>query len=272
MPFFTAIVAWLRRKPFIFTLHGYPKQKGIGKIFQTLYKFFAASIFLRIASKVIVVSRTSIPDIEKEVNASKIVYVPNGIEAEEFDCTDFTKNKRIIYVGRLDRDKGIDSLIRAFAEVKKKFPDFTLVIAGPDEGVKKELEALANRLGVKPEFVNVPYEKIHELYCSAFAVVLPSRYEGFSLVWLEAMASGRPMLSTPVGEAPKLFEQAYSEKKNMFLFNDEKELGEKLIAILQNPDSIIPAVKSAEETVKAEYSWENVAAIIKRVYEETYKK
>ena len=271
MPFFTAIAAWLRKKPFVFTLHGYPKQKGVGKIFQMLYRYLAASVFLRIASKVIVVSRTSIQDIEKEVDLSKIVYVPNGIESEEFQCGDFTKNKKIVYAGRLDRDKRIDMLIRAFSSIKKKFPDVELVITGPDEGVKKELEGLARKLGVNVRFTNVPYEKIHEIYCNSAAVVLPSRYEGFSLVWLEAMASGRAMFSTPVGEAPKLFEQVYGDKKELFLFNEEKELEAKLLAFFSNADGYKKIVQEAENIVKAEYSWENVASITRRVYEEALK-
>lgn len=265
-PLFAAIAAFINRKPFIFTLHGYPQVRGKRRIFYHFYRFFIAPWFLRAAKKIIVVSRHSIPFIEKEAAKEKISYVPNGIE-QKFDCeTDFREKDKICYIGRLDEDKGIDVLIRAFARLKRK--DLQLMIVGKDEGVKQKLQELADRLGVKPIFTEVPYDKVHEIYCQSKAIVLPSRYEGFSLVWLEAMASGRPMFSMPVGEAQGLFAQAYDEKKDLFLFRNEDELAEKLKKFLENEEKYKKIVERAKYIVKEEYSWQNVAIQTLNVYKE----
>ncbi|MGB9719650.1 MAG: glycosyltransferase family 4 protein [Candidatus Anstonellales archaeon] len=268
MPLFASIAALLNRKPFVFTLHGYPEVKGVKRIFYYFYKFFIAPIFLRIAKKVIVVSKASIPKIEKEVAKEKIVHVPNGIE-EIFDCElDYEKKNKITYVGRLDEDKGIDVLIRAFAKIKKYFPELELELVGKDEGIKSKLNSLANSLGIKPTFMEVPYENMPEVYCRSKAIVLPSKYEGFSLVWLEAIASGRAMFSTWVGEAPLLFEQAYGEKRERFLFKGEDELVVKLLRFLKSQKSFKKTIEKAKYIIKEEYSWENVAKLTENVYKE----
>jgi glycosyltransferase involved in cell wall biosynthesis len=266
MPLFASIAALLNRKPFVFTLHGYPEVKGAKRVFYYFYKFFIASIFLRIAKKVIVVSKASIPIISKECDPKKIIYVPNGIE-DVFDCNlDYEKKNKITYVGRLDEDKGVDVLIRAFAKIKKYFPELELQLVGKDEGIKGKLEALANSLNIKPYFMEVPYHQMPEVYCESKAIVLPSKYEGFSLVWLEAIASGRPMFSTPVGEAPYLFEQAYGEKKERFLFKNEDELVVKLLRFLKSQKTFKKTIEKAKYIAKEEYSWGNVARLTENVY------
>jgi len=271
MPLFAALAAALKKKPFVFTLHGYPEVRGMKRVFYYFYRFFIAPIFLTIAKKVIVVSKTTAWKIEKEVKKEKIVYIPNGIE-EDFDCAlDYEGKNNITYVGRLDEDKGIDVLIKAFAEIKKTNPELALRVVGKDEGIRNKLEALARSLDVKITFSEVPYERMLEVYCESKAVVLPSKYEGFSLVWLEAIASGRAMFSTPVGEAPNLFEQVYEQNKELFLFKNEKELAERLSAFLANQKKYKKTIERAKYIVKEEYSWENVALQTLNIYKEVIR-
>jgi len=268
MPFLTSIAALVRRKPFVFTLHGYPRLRGVSGLFQSFYRIFLASVFLRVAKKVIVVSRASVEDIKREVDGRKIVYIPNGIVAEDFSCDSYRDKDAIAYVGRLDKYKGVDMLIRAYASLGKRHPGLKLRIVGRDEGIRKELEALADGLGVKIEFMDVPYSGIKKVYCSCKAIVLPSRYEGFSLVWLEAISSGRPMFSTPVGDARYLFGQVYGEDAEKFIFKDEKELVERVSYFLGNQEKMEGVIRKAEYICKEEYSWKNIAAITSNVYKE----
>ncbi|MFA6530926.1 MAG: glycosyltransferase family 4 protein [Candidatus Micrarchaeia archaeon] len=278
MPFFTSIAAWIRRKPFVFTLHGYPKLAGFSGFFQSIYKIFCASVFLRIASRVIVVSKASINDIAQEVDGRKIVYIPNGIEADEFGKNDggkpfgsFETKNKITYVGRLDEYKGVDVLIRAFAKIKKEYPKLDLVIAGRDEGIKKDLEALSTQTGANATFVDVPRSEIGRIYAESKAIVLPSKYEGFSLVWLEAIASGRPMFSTPVGDAEHLFSQVYGGNEAKFIFGNEDELVQKLSYFLFNEKEFVPIVSKAQDICRKEYSWRKVAEQTMEVYKEVVK-
>ncbi|MEM3625225.1 MAG: glycosyltransferase family 4 protein [Candidatus Bilamarchaeaceae archaeon] len=272
MPLFTAMAALVRKKPFIFTLHGYPIVKGKRKIFYYFYRLFIAPVFLALATKVIVVSRASLPFITKEVSKNKIVYIPNGID-EKFDCKlDYENKKYITYIGRLDEDKGIDILIKAYSRINKKYPNLKLQIVGKDEGIKNKLQKLAEKLNVELIFKETPYDRIKEVYCESKAIVLPSKYEGFSLVWLEATASGRPMFSTPVGEAPAFFEQVYEKNKDLFLFKDENELVKKLDEFLTDENKYKKIIERAKYIVHEEYSWENIALQTLNVYKEIVKK
>ena len=138
--------------------------------------------------------------------------------------------------------------------------------------MRNKLETLAHSLGVDITFSEVPYEKMPKIYCESKAIVLPSRYEGFSLVWLEAIASGRAMFSTPVGEAPNLFEQVYEQNKELFLFKNEKELVERLSAFLANQEKYKKIIERAKYIAKEEYSWENVALQTVNVYNMVLRK
>lgn len=271
MPLFASIAAKIKGKPFIFTLHGYPKMKGKKKFFQSIYKYTVAPIFLGIASKVIVVSKEGAEEIGKEVDRKKIVVIPNGIDAEAFPLQQPNGNKSLTYVGSINEYKGIETLIRAYAKLKPSFPDMKLWLVGKDSGAKEDLHRLANSLGVKINFSEVPYEEMNKVYSDSAAVVLPSKYEGFSLVWLEAMASGRPMFSTPVGDAPVLFEQAYGKNADSFLFSSEEELVRKLSDYLKDPQKFHNIIERAEYIVKEEYSWENVARLSLNVYQDSLR-
>jgi len=265
MPFITSLVALVKRKPFVFTLHGYPKLKGKRAFFQFLYKVFIASVFLRIADKVIVVSKNSIDDIGKELDTSKISYIPNGINPDDFEGI-AEQGDAITYIGKLNEDKGIETLLSAYSRIKEKYP-LNLMIVGQDDGSKEKLENLARKLKIEPTFLEVPYSNMKDVYRKSRVVILPSKYEGLSLVWLESIASGKPMFSTPVGDAKHLFEQLYGNKSESFLFQNEDELIQKLRNFLASEADFQKTIKKAEYMCKEEYSWDNVSSLTKHAYE-----
>ncbi|MEK6982278.1 MAG: glycosyltransferase family 4 protein [Candidatus Micrarchaeota archaeon] len=271
MPFFTAIAAWIKRKPFVFTLHGYPKLNGFSGVFQSFYRLFIASIFLRIAKKVIVVSNVSIKDIEKEVDKSKLIHIPCGVDIDKFNCPSFDNNRTISYIGRLDEYKGIDLLISTFAKFSTKFEEeIKLNIIGKDEGIKEGLVKLTKELNIQDSvsFKEVPYKEIVKEYCNSLAIALPSKYEGFPLVWLEAVASERPIFSTRVGDYEVFYNKIYGKNAELFLFKDETELEKKLMYFLENREKFIQIVKQAKSNLTKEYSWDKIAKDVLEVYKE----
>jgi glycosyltransferase involved in cell wall biosynthesis len=105
-------------------------------------------------------------------------------------------------VSRLEPQKGLDTAVRALAEL----PGATLLVLGegPDRG---ELESLASSLGVRDRLV-LPGRvgNVAELYGRADLLVHPARWEGFGLAMLEAMLAARPVVAARAGSAPELVE------------------------------------------------------------------
>lgn len=140
-----------------------------------------------------------------------IVVAPNGIHLSEFDAPvpvlEKTKH-RILFLARLHPKKGLTLLIPAWAMVSKRFPDWELIIAGPDElGHKSEIKDLVTQCGVADSvnFIGpvLGRDKISLLH-SADLFVLPSFSEGFSVGILEAMACKVPVLATDACNFPEL--------------------------------------------------------------------
>lgn len=109
----------------------------------------------------------------------------------------------VLAVGRLERPKGFDLLVRAFAKATRRQRDWELVIAG--EGTEREaLAALARSCGVADR-VRLPGKRpdIQRLYAAADVFALPSRFEGFPNALLEAMAAGLPSVAADCPAGPR---------------------------------------------------------------------
>lgn len=272
-PLCAALASLIKRRPFVFTLHGYPKLKGLSSILKWLYAQLAARTFLAIARRVITVTEATVPDISGEVRKEKIKTIHNGVDTRVYRAKEKlskSKSNRIIYVGRFDAYKGIDDLIRAFATVQKAAPEAQLHIIGHDEGVRHSLESLSSQLGVRVNFGYAGPGGMPGEYEDSVAVVLPSKYEGQSLVLLEAISSERPMLSTPVGDAPRLFKEVYMEAAPNMLFGigRHQELASKLLDIMRNRERYEKLCSLARSRLEKFYSWEAAANRTVEVYKE----
>lgn len=143
-------------------------------------------------------------------NGNKKIYVIfNGIMNSRF------KNRKqkkligspvILFVGRIEYVKGVDVLIRAFAEIQMIFPDSRLHLVGRGKD-KKYMVNLAEDLSIRNKIHfhgYVPHNKISNFYAGADMLVVPSRIEGFGIVVLEGMASGNPIVVSNRGALPEL--------------------------------------------------------------------
>jgi D-inositol-3-phosphate glycosyltransferase len=151
-----------------------------------------------------------------KANPEHIHVVPPGIDLATFQPLDRAEARRkigygpgrlLLFVGRLERLKGVDVAINALALLRdRNHDDLRLIVLGEDvrdgdESEKERLKAVATSLGVRDrvDFLgSVAHHELPYFYAAADAVVMPSYSESFGLVALEAQACGRPVVASGV--------------------------------------------------------------------------
>lgn len=158
----------------------------------------------RRAAKVVAQTERVAEKIKETWNLPNLEVIPNPLPNElpkfsEFDCD---REKLLISVGRLSREKGHDILLDAWALVKDEFPDWRLRLVG-DGPERNRLESQALRLGLGNcmEFVGQT-QSVWTEYISARVFVLPSRREGFPNALLEALACGCICVASDCNSGP----------------------------------------------------------------------
>ncbi|MDB9306014.1 glycosyltransferase family 4 protein [Nodularia spumigena] len=186
------------------------------------------------------------------------------------------ETKVVLYVGRFDRRKGIETLVRAVNESQLRGDNnLKLIIGGGStpgnsDGIERDrIENIINELGMS-EFTILPGRLSQEIlptyYAAADVCVVPSHYEPFGLVAIEAMASGTPVVASDVGGlqftvineitgllAPPQDVAAFAAAIDRILLNPQwgKELG-----------------KAGRQRVESKFSWDGVATQLGELYTE----
>jgi glycosyltransferase involved in cell wall biosynthesis len=145
------------------------------------------------------------------IPSQRVVVVPLGVNVELFDKSgpgqEFKARPSLLYVGRLDKHKGVDLLIRAVAAVKRQHLSVTLNIIGPhtDPSYVADLHQLVAALSLQDtvHFLGaMGYDELPPYYRAASLFVLPSRAEGFGMVVVESMACGTPVVALRAAGGP----------------------------------------------------------------------
>jgi glycosyltransferase involved in cell wall biosynthesis len=162
---------------------------------------------VRRAARVLAVSEWTKRDLIEHygVPADKIVVTPNGVDPLfRPEGSQGGGSPYALFVGTLQPRKDPLAALEAVALADA---DLRLVMVGPDKGLGEEARQTASKLGLngRVEFAgHVEKERLAELYRGAACLVFPSRYEGFGLPVVEAMASGTPVVATRGGSIPEV--------------------------------------------------------------------
>ena len=165
--------------------------------------------------------------------------------------------KFILFVGFLQKIKGVKCLIEAFSKIKDEFLEFKLVIIGdgPEKGnLKSQISNL--KIQDKVEFKGrLPLKETRNIMENCYCLVLPSLSEGLGRVLIEAEALGKPVIASRIGGIPDLIEDG----QNGFLFGvgNSNELAEKLRILLNNRNLAIEMGKKGKEFIQDKFSNEN---------------
>jgi glycosyltransferase involved in cell wall biosynthesis len=226
------------------------------------------------SDKIIVLSRYTAQKLEEiyRIPSAKILLLPGGVDSDRYfpaenkadirRALDMPLSKVILFTVRnLVPRMGLENLLYAFDRVVQIVPDIYLVIGGKGP-LQKDLSALTRTLGIEDQvrFTGfIQKEQLSDYYRMADMFILPTReLEGFGLVTLEALASGLPVLGTPVGGTEEILGQL---DKN-FLFADTSPgsivdlILEKYRIIRENPQKWQEIRQTCRLFVEEHYSWE----------------
>ena len=176
----------------------------------------------------------------------------------------------ILFVGRLDRRKGFETLLRAFIKLKANFPHLRLKVAGPFKAseVARYRPLLRRYHATDIAFVGyVTPEGISTLYHSADIFCAPSLgFESFGVVLLEAMAAGLPIVATDIAG----YRSVLTEGQEGLLVPPERPdlLAEALAYLIENPRLRHIMGERGRQKV-GEYSWDHIGDRILKLYHDT---
>lgn len=207
--------------------------------------------------------------IEQGIGSQKIDFVRNAVEIKSGNGKTSSANDsplKIIFVGRLKREKRPELFIKLAASLVRNLPElplqFQIVGDGP---LKPKLEKQAEDCGLKSDvlsFLGVRTD-MDEIYRQAHGLVLTSEYEGTPNVLLEAMANGLPIVAVKVGGVTEIVNESRA-----FLVepDDEKGLLEATTKLIQNSKLRIELADNGIEYVKNNHSLEYLQKQLISIY------
>lgn len=222
------------------------------------------------------------------VSDEKIAIIPGGSDLVRFhpaadkravrERLHLPQEKTILLTVRnLVPRMGIENLIRAMQDIVKSVPDIYLIIGGAGP-LKDDLAMMSRRLNLDHHihFTGfIPEDALPEYYQAADIFVLPTvELEGFGLVTLEALASGTPVLGTPVGGTQEIL----SRFDSRFLFQDtsHESISRLIIEMCQGylnqPDKWQLDSRQCRYFAEKYYSWETNVAATERLFLESIVK
>jgi glycogen synthase len=247
--------------------------------FRAMYKYGA-----RMSDRTIATDRSQPPEITRYLGipGNRMVVLPNAVDIE--DCLapvndgvqrrlrerwDLGSGPVLLNVGRLESNKGLDIAVEALAKAKPRLPDgwrWVLVGAGSQGDA---LRTAVDQAGISANVVfagAIGDSDLHNLYEIADVFVHPTLYEGSSIVTLEAMAHGLPVVASRTGGIPDKVEDG----ANGFLFDpgDAEQLSSLVLECLADSDRARRMGQVGRERVDDEFAWPVVARNIVTLYKE----
>ena len=277
----SAIVRWgaaeARRTNtrYVISTHGmlHPDVLEHGKWKKRLYLTLFAPILSR-CGEVLALNEEERQAIEARFRRPASV-LPNGLEIERYVHSSSAKFEVLypevphksfaLFVGRLHPIKGIDQLLRSFIVARDRGLCSHLVVAGPDGGQRAELERQASeaRLSSVVHFIGPVYDdvKIAAFQACSMFVHRP-RFEGFGLTVLEALAAGKPVVTT----RRCLLDGAESAGALRVAPDTDEGFAEAMLALERDPVGAAELGAQAQAWVRARFDWSSIAQQALDVY------
>lgn len=198
----------------------------------------------------------------------QLIVAPQGISERYYQQPVSNHAQHLVSIGSISERKGFDYTIRAFRQVRMALPDQRLYIVGfrNDEGYYQKLVSLVNELSLAGHvqfIIDASQEQLVEHLQKAAAFVLHSHEESQGIVFCEAMAVGKPIVSTSVGGIPYVVGQG--ENGLLSPFGDVDTFASHIIQLLTN-ESLYAYFRQNNLAKAGQYRWPFIASTLINLY------
>ncbi len=171
-----------------------------------------------------------------EIPEQKITVIHNAVDTRGFHHLEIPKNPHsLLYIGRIDKRKGIDFLIRSMPLVSEQIPDVQLLIGGKGRYLEM-MKSLVGQLDLERNVTFLGFvadDQLNTLYNQARCVVVPSIFEGFGITVIEALAAGTRVVGTAVDGIREILQSG--EYGRLVPYGNHRALADAIIAELNEP-------------------------------------
>ncbi|GAC1483139.1 MAG: phosphatidyl-myo-inositol alpha-mannosyltransferase [Candidatus Saccharimonadales bacterium] len=256
--------------PIIATFHAMHPETAMGRTIETIRIPFSKAIFNKIRIMT-AVSDAAAQFVRQRVDHD-VVIIPNGIDLKKYRVKrSQAANPTILYIGRLEKRKGVRYLLKAFAELRQTQPDIRLIIAGDGELRKGLEDYVASNLiqnvtfkGFVSETEKLSLLATADVFCS------PALFgESFGIVLLEAMAAGAPIVA---GDNPG-YSAVLTEHGKISLVNprDTQDFSRRLDIFLHD-DAIRKMWLTWAESYIQQFAYEKIVNTYEYLYQQALLK
>lgn len=243
--------------------------------FKRHFKNFRMHYPLGRANKYIALAKPEKEILEKlGIESDKIVIVPhwanlevtNNLRAKTFE--EGFSRPTLLFVGQLKYRRGFDLAVKILARVKKENPSATLIVVTNNPDKKRELLEVANKEGVTESLIlkeNISEEEKFSLYKQADIYISPTRYEGFGVTFLEAMACGCPIVASSIPVVNEIVEDGKTGL--LARLEDPYDFARAIKRLMADASLREGMIKNGLEKVKKEYNKEHLFNKLLGIYE-----
>lgn len=263
--FISLLLKWQYKIPYIISPRG-ADVPGYSERFESIYRMLTPLIKLiwKNARFVITNSKGLTELAKNSAPEQKFDVIFNGVDTNFYQPSRRTIEERkkdfiVLCASRLSKRKGIKYAVSGFAKIAGRYPQMKMIIAGGEGNAMDELKTQVSDLGMDDKikfFGHYTREQSPKIYNDADVFVMPSLNEGMSNNLLEALASGMPVLMTPVGGA----EELVTDGENGFLIETENSdiIADKLEYLIENLEKVDEMGRASRELAE-QMSWQVVA-------------
>jgi glycosyltransferase involved in cell wall biosynthesis len=256
------VLIWKRIDvPIVYTAHHtYRQAHARGSVKRLLAGVEARSY--RQAVMVLPVSRSTANSLlEMGIPASRIEVLPNGVDSIDVPGVE-REDGRVLFVGRLEREKGVLGALSVFRELAATVPGMRGVVVGAGS-LEAEVRRAVSASNGRVEYLgSLDRAVLYREYARAAVVVMPSRFEGLGMVALEAQSAGTPVVGYDVDG----LRDAVGGGGILVPAGDLPALRDAVAALLGDPGRRSELGDRGREAMRAEQSWDSVAARLEEIY------